>query len=258
MERTAPPVERRSPTDEPLLERARHVRIILARHGETIWNAEGRFQGHSSVGLSARGRLQARHLATNLARLAPTPQVIRASELARVQQTMQPFVDMTGLPVTLDRRLREINTGTWDGRTFEEVAQEFPESLLAIRHGEDLRRGGGETFAELRQRMTEALTEICQSSVEQVPENGLLTALVFTHGGSIRVAAVEALGLPAGGHGRLAPPGHCSLTVLEVLVDSDGSLCNWQLAAYNRPSAELADGAAIQEGTGATAGALVR
>lgn len=228
-------MERRSPIDDPVLSHGRRVRIVLVRHGESAWNVEGRFQGQSGSGLSPLGHEQARCLAEILARTVPRSDLTFASDLERVRQTVKPFVELTGAAVTVDERLREIDTGTWSGRSFDEVAQDFPEVLLALRRGEDVRRGGGETFEELRERVAAVIAEICRATPDRVAESGLLTAIVFTHGGPIRMAAAEALGLPSGGHRRLSPPANCSLTELDALVDGDGERREMRLAAYNVP-----------------------
>jgi broad specificity phosphatase PhoE len=233
-------MEGRSLLDEPLVPDARVVRIVLVRHGESTWNVESRFEGHSGAGLSDAGRKQARCAAEALARMRPAIRLAVASDLRRVQETVKPFVELTGLPVTADIRLREIDSGTWSGRTFEEMARISPDTFLALRQGEDVRRGGGETFEELRRRVTAVIAEIARSPLNGGEDGGAVTAVVFTHGGPIRVAAAEALGLPTGAHRRLTPPANCSMTELEVLVAADGS-CEMKLVSYNVPISEGVD-----------------
>lgn len=215
------------------------MRLVLVRHGESAWNVEGRFEGQSGSSLSARGHEQARCLAEVLARTVPRIDLTLASDLERVRETVKPFVELTGAKVTVDQRLREIDTGTWSGRSFEEIAQEWPDILLAVQRGEDVRRGGGETFVELRARVAEAIADICRVAPNRVGEDALLTAVVFTHGGPIRVAAAEALGLANGGHRRLSPPANCSLSVLDALVDGNGERREMRLAAYNVPVSDI-------------------
>src|SRR5699024_12109714 len=92
------------------------------------------------------------------------------------------------------------------GRLLADVEQDEPDGVAASRAGGDPRRGGGDTFAELRVRMIECLMEIA--------EQGADPALVFSHGGSIRVASAHAAGTPSPGHASMGTPSNCSRTVL--------------------------------------------
>jgi glucosyl-3-phosphoglycerate phosphatase len=190
--------------------------LVLLRHGESVWNAEHRYQGQQGTGLSARGRQQAKEAADYLQSFEFDE--IVASDLQRVRETLQPYVDLVGGPVRVDKRWREIDVGTWGGRTFADVYAEEPDVVEAFARGEDVARGGGETFAQLRARVWEAAQAIARAEVGRV--------LVVTHGGPIRVAAASALGLPAGDELLLDPPVNCSLTTVRL----DG------LSSYNVPT----------------------
>lgn len=191
--------------------------LVLLRHGESVWNAEHRYQGQQGTGLSARGRQQAKQAAEYLQSFEFDAMV--ASDLQRVRETLQPYLDSQDhLEVRVDKRWREIDVGTWGGRMIAEIAAEEPDVVEAFARGENVARGGGETFAQLRTRVWEAAQDIARSGVRRV--------LVVTHGGPIRVAAASALGLPAGDEMVLDPPGNCSLTTLRL----DG------LTAYNVPT----------------------
>ncbi|TCC28620.1 histidine phosphatase family protein [Kribbella sindirgiensis] len=193
------------------------IELVLLRHGESVWNAEHRYQGQQGTGLSARGRQQAKQAAEYLQSFEFD--AIVASDLQRVTETLQPYVDTLDQPsVRIDRRWREIDVGTWGGRLIAEVAAEEPDVVEAFARGEDIARGGGETFRQLRARVWEAMQAIAHADVRRV--------LVVTHGGPIRVAAAAALGLPVGAEMVLDPPGNCSLTRLRL----DG------LTAYNVPT----------------------
>ncbi|MFI5695730.1 histidine phosphatase family protein [Kribbella sp. NPDC051586] len=191
--------------------------LVLLRHGESVWNAELRYQGQQGTGLSALGRQQAKEAAAYLQSLAID--AIVASDLQRVAETLQPYVDLRGhLPIRIDQRWREIDVGTWGGRTFADVYADEPEVVNAFKRGEDVARGGGETFRQLRARVWEAVRDISADGAQRV--------LVVTHGGPIRVAAASALRLPPGGEVLLDPPENCSLTTLHL----DG------LTSYNVPT----------------------
>ncbi|GAA1606908.1 histidine phosphatase family protein [Kribbella karoonensis] len=193
------------------------IELILLRHGESVWNAEDRYQGQQGTGLSARGRDQAKAAAEYLQSFVFD--AIVASDLQRVQETLEPYVG--NQDVQVDRRWREIDVGTWSGRTFAEVYAEEPEVVTAFARGEDVARGGGETFRQLRTRVAEAIRELTTTT-----SSGARRVLVGTHGGPIRAAAAGVLGLPAGREMVLEAPGNCSLTVLR----SD------RLVGYNVPT----------------------
>jgi hypothetical protein len=92
--------------------------LLLVRHGETDWNAEGRLQGHTDRPLSDYGRDQARQLADDLATEAFD--VIYASDLARARETAEIVAERLDVPVNVDPDLREKNWGTWEGLTSTE------------------------------------------------------------------------------------------------------------------------------------------
>src|SRR5262249_44458874 len=95
------------------------VRILLARHGETFFNVEGRWQGQSDSPLTPRGVEQARQLA--LAVADEPISAVYSSDLGRATQTAQEIATAHRLNVIADARLREIDVGTWTGRTRSEI-----------------------------------------------------------------------------------------------------------------------------------------
>src|SRR5262245_31231363 len=104
-----------SPSHEPL-PTPRPV-VHLARHGETEWNASGRIQGHADVGLSERGRAQARALAERFRRSPPAR--IVSSDLSRAMETATIVSAACGVPVETEPAFREQHLGEWQGITFE-------------------------------------------------------------------------------------------------------------------------------------------
>ena len=193
--------------------------LLLVRHGESEWNAENRLQGHGGTGLSALGHAQARATAEHLARRFGEVALIVRSDLPRVAQTAAPTEALIDAEVRLDERLREIDVGSWSGLTWDEVALHDPEGLQRWRDGEDVARGGGETWAALRERVWPALQELSEVGG---------TVLVFTHGGPIRIGVAAALELPLFGEDRLGPVDNCSLTELAFEPD------RVRLRSYNR------------------------
>src|SRR5579859_4006676 len=95
------------------------VRILLARHGETVFNVEGRWQGQSDSPLTERGLLQARELGRALS--AEPIVAVYSSDLGRALQTAAEVAAPHGLEVLGDRRLREIATGKWTGKSRAEI-----------------------------------------------------------------------------------------------------------------------------------------
>ena len=181
------------------------TRVVLVRHGESTWNAQGRLQGQGGAELSERGRRQADATAAYLCRAYPDVTAAFGSDLDRAVETSAPWASASGITITRDPRWREIDVGTWSGLTWAEVEQADPQTLTAWRAGNDVRRGGGETFAELRSRTAEALGELATVGG---------TVLVFTHGGSIRLGVAAAIGLPVMGEHTLGPVANCGVTEL--------------------------------------------
>ena len=101
--------------------------ILLARHGETEWNREGRFQGHADPPLNATGRAQAAELAAGLKGVELA--AVYSSPLRRALETAELVAAEHGLePVAVDA-LREVDVGFWEGLTRPEVEARFPEQL---------------------------------------------------------------------------------------------------------------------------------
>ena len=81
-------------------------RLVLIRHGESVWNAEGRIQGQACNGLSEIGLAQARHTAKALAETYPNATLI-SSDIYRTQQTIAPLNELLSVTPVFDPRLRE-------------------------------------------------------------------------------------------------------------------------------------------------------
>lgn len=157
-------------------------RLVLWRHGQTGHNAKGIWQGHLDVPLSHTGLEQARRAAVHLAKRDPVE--IISSDLARAAMTAQALGDLTGLPVTIDKRLREIDVGDWSGRSGDEVRARYGDLLDRIDAGEDLPRGGsGETVEQMLARSRPCIDEL----LARLPAGRC--AVVATHGMTSRSLA---------------------------------------------------------------------
>lgn len=180
------------------------TQLLLARHGETDWNAVGRWQGHANPPLNDTGRAQAAELAERLA--AAGIEVVVSSDLARAAETAAIVAGRLGLDVSHDRDLREIDVGSWSGLTRAEVAERFPEGFARWRAGEI--GHDGETREQLGERIERALLR----TADAVPGR---VVLVVTHGGAMRAARRLATGDP----GDSVP--NCAVVELAV---ADGRL----------------------------------
>ena len=161
--------------------------LLLIRHGQTIANAEGLWQGHSDGQLDQTGRDQAALLAKTI----PALDVLYASPLARAADTADAIADVQAIEVLLDPNLKEIGFGAWEGLSPAQIAEAFPDEYRSFRSGVDLPRGGnGETFAGVRRRMSNALGSI-------VGANPGRTVGVVSHGGATRAYVTEILGIPS-------------------------------------------------------------
>ena len=137
--------------------------LLIARHGETAWNAEGRWQGHADIPLNARGRAQAFELAE---RLAPERiEAIYTSDLSRARDTADIVGARLGIPVVSDPDLREIDVGPIEGLTAEEAQH------VEGWHGEPKEAHTARTLA--------AIDRIAGRHPHE-------RVLIVTHGGSMR------------------------------------------------------------------------
>lgn len=104
--------------------------LILIRHGETEWNATGRFQGWADIPLSETGRRQAEALGRRFARGELKADLVVASPLSRAVQTAEAVVQATGAPFYTDERFKEINYGEWDGLTFSQLREQYGKEFI--------------------------------------------------------------------------------------------------------------------------------
>src|SRR5438309_4580604 len=112
--------------------------LLLVRHGETDWNAERRWQGHADVPLNERGREQAQRLADSLP--VDAVDAIYASDLARARETAEILGARLGRPVVVDPDLREIDVGSREGLTGEEVGDRPWDGEAHENHGDRILR----------------------------------------------------------------------------------------------------------------------
>ena len=133
--------------------RGEGVRVLLVRHGETVWNQENRWQGQADTPLSQTGYDQARQLARRLQNEERPIRAIYTSDLSRARDTADILGQVLGSTPLETAAWREMDIGTWSGLTTSEVATRHAEEWARLRQGEDLPRGGGETFAQFQGRL---------------------------------------------------------------------------------------------------------
>ncbi|WFC15108.1 histidine phosphatase family protein [Aeromonas salmonicida] len=188
------------------------MRLILMRHGETLWNIEKRLQGHENTPLSPRGVAQAKAIIPNVRELAPARVV--SSDLGRARQT----VDIIGYSqAPSDPELRELNMGVWTGQSKPDLIATQKVLYDEWRAG-TFTPEGGEKWDEFLSRIEKALHSWIQAG------DGDLLAVV--HSGVIRAACVILMGLKPS---QLLPVTPGSLTIFNFSRHSYRP----QLEAYN-------------------------
>jgi broad specificity phosphatase PhoE len=158
--------------------------LLLVRHGETDWNRDGRWQGHSDTHLNDAGREQARQVAADLGHV----DAIYASDLTRARETAEIIAADLGLEVRTDARLRERSFGAWEGLSMPEIEEQFGDALARWRLGD----GPGADDAEPFEAFAERVREFVEEILARHPDEAVL---VVSHGGSIRVIHALASGL---------------------------------------------------------------
>jgi broad specificity phosphatase PhoE len=169
--------------------------LYLARHGQSDWNAETRWQGHADRPLTELGRRQAGQLAD---RLADVPlAAVYSSDLERARATAEAVAGPRGLAVVPLADLREIDVGSWSGLTRPEAEERFPAAYLRWAEGGQ-GWDDGETYEQMTDRVVRAVVGIGARHPGE-------SVLVVAHGGPIRALHATALGIDIAAHRGLRP-----------------------------------------------------
>jgi probable phosphoglycerate mutase len=176
-------------------------RVVCLRHGQTLWNVEQRFQGHTDIPLDEVGVAQAARAASLLAALGPT--MIVSSDLRRAYDTAGALSRLTGLDVAVDKELRERGGGAWEGLTRKEIQAGWPVEYEAWE------APGGEPVELVADRVSEAILRWAA----RLDDDGLL--VVAGHGAGLRLGIARLLGLPQELWSALGSLGNCSWSVLQ-------------------------------------------
>jgi broad specificity phosphatase PhoE len=201
------------------------MKLLLIRHGQSIANAEGRWQGQMNSPLSELGRAQAQALARRLGDEGWDLAALYASDLSRAAETAEILASELAMPVHLDPRLREYDVGVLHGLVWDEIQAQYPEIWHGLQHSDEWLpipgEEGGEAF---RQRLAAALAEI------QAQHGDDEAVALVSHGGSLGQILAQLLGLDL--HRRTPFRfGNTSLSIVEwhahrVLLQCHNDLCH--------------------------------
>lgn len=184
------------------------TRFFLVRHGQTDWNKQRRYQGQKDIPLNQMGLAQAYQIA-----LSFTNQpfdALYSSDLRRAFQTATEISKVVGLPIQLDDRLREIHQGDWEGRLIDDVFLHDPTSVdMVYAQPHSTRRPGGESIADLAQRIQNCLRELNQR------HNGG-RVIIVSHGLAIATAICAQENHPLS-KAREFIPDNCQVTTIQLL-----------------------------------------
>jgi probable phosphoglycerate mutase len=165
------------------------MRILLARHGETPWNAEGRYQGQEDIPLSPLGETQARALGERLRKVHIARAV--ASPLRRARHTAELALGERDLPLTLDPGLMEIAHGTWEGLLASEIHERDADRLRAWRDTpHEVQMPEGESLQHVLHRAWPAFGRAAAGLGDHD------TLLIVAHDAVNRVLLCHVLGIP--------------------------------------------------------------
>lgn len=154
--------------------------FLIIRHGETVWNAEHRFQGHEDSPLNETGRRQVAALGQRMKKMRFDSLI--SSDLGRTRETAAIITGFTGHTVELDSRLRERNYGVLEGLTVDQIIQKHPAVLDRIKKDEpEYLPPKGESHRQHYRRNVECFEEIleqrCGTTVAIIAHGGVLDSI---------------------------------------------------------------------------------
>ncbi|NMA61493.1 MAG: histidine phosphatase family protein [Firmicutes bacterium] len=198
------------------------TRLILVRHGETVWNQERRYQGQQDSPLSPLGIRQAQETGKFLAREKIA--AVYSSDLQRAWTTAQSIAKHHGLTPLADPRLREMSFGVWEGLTRDEIMIEYPD-LFYARYQDSLttRIPNGELPPEVVLRFQDFLDDCLPNHEDE-------TIVIVSHGGSLRLIIANLLHIPL-------EKSYCihlgNAGISELLYTRNGLQCSWEVLTLN-------------------------
>ncbi|MBU8811111.1 glucosyl-3-phosphoglycerate phosphatase [Mycolicibacterium goodii] len=219
-------------------------RLVMLRHGQTEYNAGSRMQGQLDTDLSDLGRDQAAAAAEVLAKRQPL--LIVSSDLRRALDTAETLGIRAGVPVAVDKRLRETHLGDWQGLTHLEVDAAAPGARLAWRDDARWAPHGGESRVDVAERSLPLVAELVAQQTEwgldQPGAGSERPVVLVAHGGLIAALTAGLLGLPVDNWPILGGMGNASWVQLSGHSTDDAGFAEirWRLDVWNA-SAQVAN-----------------
>jgi alpha-ribazole phosphatase/probable phosphoglycerate mutase len=184
--------------------------MVLVRHGQPVEEMRGRCYGRLDVGLSSAGRLQAERAARFLAE-APLLRIY-TSPRQRAMESAAPLAELKGMAVDTEAAFREIDFGLFEGLSYEEAEQRYPEVYAEwMSHPTRVRFPEGESYPEMRERVLSAGRVLRTRHVGE-------TFVLVSHGGVNRTLLAEALGLPDANLFRMEQ-GYAAVNIIDFYGD---------------------------------------
>jgi probable phosphoglycerate mutase len=162
--------------------------LIIIRHGQTVWNLQGRHQGHLDTDLSEFGIRQAQAIADRLSTVSFS--ALYSSDLKRAYHTAQYIAQKTNHTILVDPRLRERNYGVFRGMTLKEIQEKYPQEFAFFQSGDpDYVVPEGESSRQKYDRTVQCMTEIVTANLGR-------RVVIVTHGGILDAIFRYTTGLP--------------------------------------------------------------
>jgi len=201
--------------------------FLLARHGATTYSLEKRFSGSGGMDLPLieLGESQGRALAQEIARRGEATAIV-SSPLLRTRQTAALIAEETGLEVTIDDDLAECSFGLWDGHTFAEVREKWPEEMADWLASTSVAPPEGESFDACQARVRRAVRRLTERFAGQ-------TIVIVAHVTPIKLMVTDAVGAPVDSVYRMELP-PCSISKVAWFPDGNSSMFSFAEAAHLR------------------------
>ena len=181
-------------------------RLLFVRHGETDWNRQHILQGSRDVPLNEAGRQQAHAFARRIHGW-PVDALI-SSDLVRAWETAEILGRALNVEPHSSPAWREMDLGNWCGLDLEQIKVRFADQVAALARGEDVPRGGGETWAQLQARTVAGLERLNARHTGQ-------TVLIVSHGLTLKAILGHLIGLPFEYLDRLTTGGNMGLSIVQ-------------------------------------------
>lgn len=191
--------------------------VTVVRHGETIWNQEGKHQGWLDSDLTQQGIAQARRIADIL--LNRSFSTLYSSDLGRARQTAGLLADTLSLHVNLDKRIREQNLGILEGLSIQQFRERYPEEYAKhVEREVNYCLPGGESIRQVYERSTSCLEELARKHQNE-------SIILVTHGWVLECFFRKVLGIPLEQPRRFSLR-NCSINSFSFSND------NWRLESW--------------------------